>query len=123
MNCRHSGKLRKIVAAINDLEIAAGGVVFVFATHSALGLHAGAPIPHKVGGEGRADRGVRRNEQISLTPLLELNGWLTGWVIAVAHLSVDREWCLVQLVASAVIVVLSRHEPTLAVATFTIRRP
>jgi hypothetical protein len=104
-------------------KVAASSVVLVFAAHCALGLHGSGPIPHPIGCESFADRGVRGNEQVTLTPLFELGSWLSRNMIAVAHLSVDRDWRLVELVASAVIVVLGRHEPTLPVATFAIRRP
>lgn len=123
MDIEYSSEFGQSVSAINDFEVAARGVVLIFATHGSLSLHAGAPIPHKVGGKSSADTSVGRNEHVSLTPLLQLNGRLARRVVAVAHLSVDRDWCLIELMASAVVVVLSCHEPTFSVATLAIFRP
>lgn len=102
----HRGKLGEVVATINDLEVAAGSIVFVLATQCVLGLHACGPAPDPVDREVLADLCIGRDEHIALAPLLQLRGWLAGDVVTIAHLSVDRERRLVQLVASAIVVVL-----------------
>lgn len=119
----HRGKLGKVISTINDLEVATGSVVLVLATQCALGLHTCGPAPDPVNREVLADLCIGWDEHIALAPLLKLRGWLAGVVITIAHLSVDRERRLVQLVASAIVVVLSRHEPTLAVTALAILGP
>lgn len=123
VDSRYSSKFGQLVSTINDFEVAAGGVVLVFATHCTLSLHAGAPIPHKVGGQCFSDWGISGDEQVSLTDLFQLHSWLARRMVAIGHLSVDRDWCLIELVASAIVVVLSCHEPTFSITTLAIFRP
>lgn len=119
----YCSKFGEIVTTINDLDVGASGVILIFATHRAFGLHAGAPIPNKVGSQCATGLAIGWDEQISLTPLLELGRRLTRRVVAIGHLSVDREWSLVQLVTSAIVVVLCCHEPTFSIATLAILGP
>ena len=119
----YSSEFGQVISAVNDLEIATGGVILVLAAHGALSLHTGAPIPHEIGRERLADLTVGWDEQVGLTDLFQLHSRLARWMVAVGHLSVNRDWCLIELVASAIVVVLSCHEPTFSIATLAIFRP
>lgn len=99
-----------------DVEVGAGGVVLVFAGGSiAVDVGSGGPLPDPVGGEGTHGDSVW-NLDVRLTPGLNTGGVLTDSVVGSQHLALLRDASAVDLVASAVVEVLGRHEKSALVA-------
>ena len=118
-NCRRFG-----LCSGHDLDVGTGCVILILAIgQDRVSTRSSRPLPNPIQGHSLASGCVGWNGDISFAPLLYIGIWLTRNSIRELLLSLLGDWTGVDLVAAAIVKVLSCEETALTIPSFAIVCP